>query len=311
MLGRILNAILLGLLLTFPASYMILGREKVSVAERRADLPSNRLLTTSDGDSHIRIHGGNWSPRIVLIHGGTVPMSVWDDYVGPLESAGFQVLRYDLFGRGLSDRIDGAYDRELHVRQLAELLAVLTWDDQPVDLMGFSMGGAIAATFAARYPDRVRNLVLIAPLVDYRDHIPAVAHWPLLGEYFVRVFGVPRAIGRIREMTTGLSGGAALLEDFVAQAETEGFEHLLLSLARTDALSDYRDIYARVGDLQIPTLVFWGGRDAEIPAEHRAALRDRIPGAIVHTVHDAGHAVGVSHDVLLLELMLPWLKRNW
>lgn len=311
MLGRVLNAILLGLVMTFPASYLVFDRETTEVESLRDHLKPNQLITTSDGVSHVHVQGGNWNVRMVLIHGGTVPMSIWDDYLGPLEGAGFQALQYDLFGRGLSDRIDGPYDRALHVRQLAELLASLQWDDQPVDLVGYSFGGAVAASFAARYPDRVRNLVLIAPLVDYRDRIPAVSRWPVLGEYFVRVFGVPQAIGRIRGWAEGLSGGVALFDDFALQTETDGFEDLLLSLARTDALGDYRDTYEKVGKLAIPTLLLSGQNDAEIPAEHMAAIRQRIPDLVFRQVPDAGHEIGVSHDRVLLEIMLPWLQRNW
>ena len=65
------------------------------------------------------------APIVVLIHGGTIPSFVWDKQVKPLTQAGFQVLRYDQFGRGYSDRPSVDYDRAFYQKQLGDLLAAL------------------------------------------------------------------------------------------------------------------------------------------------------------------------------------------
>jgi pimeloyl-ACP methyl ester carboxylesterase len=54
----------------------------------------------------------------VLIPGFSVPYVIWDPTFEDLVEKGFRVLRYDLFGRGYSDRPDAIYDLELFDRQL-------------------------------------------------------------------------------------------------------------------------------------------------------------------------------------------------
>lgn len=79
-----------------------------------------------------------------------------------LAAAGYRVLLYDLYGRGYSDAPKGvAYDPQLYVMQLALLLQHLQW--KSVRVVGFSMGGAIAASFVAAFPELVeRDVVLVA-----------------------------------------------------------------------------------------------------------------------------------------------------
>src|SRR5919109_740116 len=59
---------------------------------------------------------------VVLVHGFSVPFFIYDPTFEFLTRAGFRVLRYDLFGRGFSDRPKARYNIDLFVRQLGELL---------------------------------------------------------------------------------------------------------------------------------------------------------------------------------------------
>jgi len=52
---------------------------------------------------------------------------------------------------------------------------------------------------------------------------------------------------------------------------------------------DTRDVVARLGEIAVPTDVVWGAEDSWIPASAGTTLRDRIPGARLHTLPGAGH----------------------
>jgi len=67
-----------------------------------------------------------------------------------------RVLRYDLYGRGFSDRPDTVYNQTCFDKQLCELLTALG-NDKPINLIGLSMGGAIAIGFADKHPELVAN----------------------------------------------------------------------------------------------------------------------------------------------------------
>jgi pimeloyl-ACP methyl ester carboxylesterase len=80
---------------------------------------------------------------------------------------GCRVMLFDLFGRGYSDSVgDLPFDTRLFVSQMLLVLASspLAWTgDDGFSLVGYSLGGAIAANFAATFPRMVESLVLLAP----------------------------------------------------------------------------------------------------------------------------------------------------
>jgi pimeloyl-ACP methyl ester carboxylesterase len=111
--------------------------------------------------------------------------------IAALGEAGFRVIRYDLYGRGFSDRPNVKYDAELYDRQLTQLLDGLRITT-PVDLAGASMGGPIAAAYTCSHPARVRTLSLFDPGYSHGQIMPAKLRLPVWGEYTMAVEIAPR-----------------------------------------------------------------------------------------------------------------------
>ena len=94
------------------------------------------------GVTHYELRGDEEAETVVLIHGNAAPSATWEYTIGPLCDAGFRVLRYDVFGHGLSDRPAlKTYDRRLYTTQLKDLLQRLDIT-LPVGLVGSSQGAA-------------------------------------------------------------------------------------------------------------------------------------------------------------------------
>jgi pimeloyl-ACP methyl ester carboxylesterase len=73
-------------------------------------------------------------------------------------------MTFDLFGRGYSDAPVGVdYDEQLFATQILYVLysSPLSWDR--FSLVGYSLGGGIAVSFAAHFAERIEALVLFAP----------------------------------------------------------------------------------------------------------------------------------------------------
>lgn len=109
---------------------------------------------------------GDGAP-VVLLHGFTLDRRMWDPQIPALADR-FRVIRYDLRGHGASPRPSGPYR---HADDLADLLDALRLD--AVALVGLSLGGGIASSFAATYPDRVRALVLVESALAGVAYSPA------------------------------------------------------------------------------------------------------------------------------------------
>jgi pimeloyl-ACP methyl ester carboxylesterase len=166
--------------------------EHTEINDINQDNVPGKFIRLSRGWTHYEIAGPDKGSVVILVHGFSVPYYMWDHNFHRLARAGFRVLRYDIYGRGLSERPDTIYNRGLFVEQLAELLSALGITE-PVSLVGNSMGGAVAAAFTAVYPEWVEKVVLIDPLCNKRAMGPF--RIPVIGEYLTAAFLVPALPG--------------------------------------------------------------------------------------------------------------------
>jgi hypothetical protein len=103
--------------------YLYLDDEKISLNEQSRSKLGGNFIKLPRGVVHYEIAGPQNGSVVVLIHGFSVPQYVWDPTFDMLTSSGFRVLRYDLYGRGYSDRPECEYNLELYVEQLSQLLS--------------------------------------------------------------------------------------------------------------------------------------------------------------------------------------------
>ena len=124
-----------------------------------------RILPTADGTTlGYRLFRGAAAPRrlIVLLHGVASNMSRWSEFVEHTSlKQTWDLLRPDLRGHGESFS-RGRLSLEIWCRDLRDILDAEGYDQAL--LIGHSLGAQVAVQFAARYPARVRGLVLIDPI---------------------------------------------------------------------------------------------------------------------------------------------------
>jgi pimeloyl-ACP methyl ester carboxylesterase len=250
----------------------------------RARAPGT-FVALPNGQVHVELAGPEDGAPVVLVHGFSVPSYIWDPTFAMLRDAGFRVLRFDLYGRGWSDRPDAIYDRDFFADQLAALMDAHGFARAHV--VGLSMGGAIAGRFTARHPERVDRLALIAPLTLDRDISPL--HLPGVGEWITRVQFLPRlADGQLNDFVEP-ERFAEWPARFREQMGYHGFSRALLSTIRhtmtTSSLADFRVI----GEAELPVLVVWGREDGVVPFDHHAHVLEAIPHATLLAVDGAGH----------------------
>ncbi|WP_248280568.1 alpha/beta fold hydrolase [Aromatoleum aromaticum] len=107
----------------------------------------------------IRIaEAGKGNPETVLfMHGINGHLEAYAKNLVPL-SERFHVVAFDFVGHGLSDKLELDYTPPLLAEQLGELMDALGLDS--AHLSGESLGGWVSAFFAAKYPHRVKRLML-------------------------------------------------------------------------------------------------------------------------------------------------------
>ncbi|SIO51746.1 Lysophospholipase, alpha-beta hydrolase superfamily [Rhodovulum sp. ES.010] len=269
---------------------------------RIADLPS--------GGTHYRWDGPTEGPVAVVIHGISIGSSFMDEVAAILAGMGFRVLRYDLYGRGLSDRPGGAQDRAFFVGQLRALLDYLGFDG-PVTLVGHSMGGAIATAFAAEASHRVNRLVLLTA-AGLGERTPLlfklVRDVPVVGDWLMRVGGglAIRRIARTLGRDQGISG--EVIEAQCAETRYRGFLPAILSslrhFLRDDLAVDHRKV-ARTG---LPVLAMWAEEDEVILRSVPGRLAEINRDAMQVVVPGATHALPVTHVRDIREALREFLR---
>ena len=265
----------------------------------------------SNGITHYELGGNESGEVVVLIHGFSVPYFIYDPTFQFLTQAGFRVLRYDLFGRGFSDRPNVDYNLDLFIQQLADLLDALRFT-RPLNLIGLSMGGPIASAFTVRHPERVNKLVLIDPA-----GAKSIALTPLLKA--TKMPFVAEAVLSLVGSETLIQNAAkdffdpALVEHFKSQykiqMEYKGFRHAILSSIRNGMLGSFIHIYQALGKLGKRMLLFWGREDYTVPFEHSQILREAIPQLEFHVIEKCGHIPHYEKPDAVNPILLKFLRQ--
>ena len=205
-------------------------------------------------------------------------MWTWDRQVPALVDAGFRVLRYDMFGKGMSDSPRGVYDRALYRIQLLDLLNALEIST-PICLVGFSFGGATATNFTAHHPERVERLALVSPVVSFASDnwLVKAIRLPVIGAVILRQVVMKKALSRASRLWDSAENKDHYSQLFVRQMNVDGFEDAFLSFLRSDALEDYSDVYRQVGKMKLSVLLMWGTADEDISERHIRFVNQAVP----------------------------------
>jgi pimeloyl-ACP methyl ester carboxylesterase len=269
------------------------------------------FITLGDGITHYELGGNEEGLPIVLVHGFSVPYFIFDVTFEYLCNSGFRVLRYDLFGRGFSDRPKINYDIHLFVRQLKDLLDTLNL--RKVHLLGLSMGGPVTASFIDKYPEYVLSHTMIDPAgarpIGF-SRLLKVATLSVLGELILGLFGSEGMVKNIASDLFTPELVKSFQEKYKIQMKYKGFKRAILSTIRNNLLDSFLETYKRIGKLHKPTLLFWGRQDATVPFEHSNDILQAIPHTKFHVVENCGHIPHYERPEEVHPILLEFLVRN-
>ena len=248
---------------------------------------SDDMLSLDGWRLHVRDSGPRGAPAVVLIHGFGASLQTWDAWAGVLERT-HRVVRFDLPGSGLSEP-DPAHDYT-DARSLQLLIALMDrLGLARASIVGHSIGGRIAFTFAARHPERVDRLVLVDP-DGFASPGFAYGRAPEVPKLLQAMRWVlPKPVLRMN-LVPAYSDPAFLDDDLVTRYHdlllAPGARQAMLDRMRQTVLVDPRPLLARI---EAPTLLVWGERDAMIPFANSADYVRAIPHARLLAVPGVGH----------------------
>jgi pimeloyl-ACP methyl ester carboxylesterase len=236
---------------------------------------------------HVRESGPKDAPAVLMLHGFGASLHTWDDWAKSL-SANHRVIRLDLPGHGLSEP-DPAGDYT-DARSLQLVLALM---DQlgvaRASIVGHSIGGRIAWTFAARHPQRTDKLVLVAPDgfaspgFEYGKaaEVPAV-----LG---LMRYVMPKSVLRMN-LAPAYANPAVLTDEITTRYHdlmlAPGGRNAMLMRLQQTVLTDPLPLLSSIA---APTLLVWGEADAMIPVANAQDYLRAVKGSRLVTFPATGH----------------------
>lgn len=264
-------------------------RELDDEARKSAD---GEFIRLSSGYTHYELKGEG--EAMVLVHGYATPYFIYDKLFDALTNAGYKVLRYDLYGRGLSDRPDADYTPEFFATQLHELTSAVLGDAR-FSLVGTSMGGSICACFAAKYPEKVRKLMFLAPagMDNFRPPFyMKLCRTKGLGEFvFYKVAGKFLLTGCAKELIYSPHEKDGYIRLFAHAAAYKGFLRSTLSSLRNTILKTQKCTvnYIKASESGVPILCIWGTNDRTMPYYQSARFKEVCPNAKLIAYEGSGH----------------------
>jgi pimeloyl-ACP methyl ester carboxylesterase len=258
------------------------------------------MPTVSVGNSRVKYAVTGSGPTLVLVHGvGKGGQSAFGHLADEFAQRNTVVIP-ELSGSEAAED-DGS---DLTIEMLAEEVSAVIADHgtEPVDLLGFSLGGAVVAATAALHPEQVRRLIPVGGLVQTDLYIKNLIGLTLSQSHD------PVAFGRVLT-STAFSPRYLNTLDSVEEIDKLGAE-LSPSRGRIRQLEllvrvDIRDL---VGKVQAETLVVACNPDGAVPTQHSRDLAAAIPNSS-YVEMDSGHMVVFERPLEFVKLVNDFIHK--
>jgi pimeloyl-ACP methyl ester carboxylesterase len=252
------------------------------------------------------------APALVLVHGlGHWTQAAWNVLV-PLLDPAYRCIAFDLPGFGASEKPDARYDTAFFATVVSSVLDQIA--PPAFVLCGHSLGGYIAANYAASHPERVARLILIAPAGFLRA---ARFVYTLLGSQLARWLFTRRPGRKFVDRTLDRSvfDRASVVpairdEAFAYAAQYE--VRRAFAAVYTGAIQDFRNaehVHTRLRTYTGPILIIWGRHDQYIPIKALGVARTVYTGADVVIAERSGHLPMVEEAPLVAAALARFLAR--
>ena len=284
---------------------LLIENSKKNMGEtERAYAPGN-FVSLSKGLVHYRWFGEKHNDLVVCVHGLTTPSFVFESLAEYYVKIGKCVLVFDNYGRGYSDRPKGKQDKEFFINQLDELLDKLDLNKEKFELVGYSMGGSIASAYAARNPDKLKKLTLLASagMMHNLGFLAKAAKFPIFGRFlFFLFYGLlhKRSTEKERMLTSSVPN---IVERQQNELNFKGFLPSVLASIKGILSSNSYEDHIALKDVNFPILAIWGGVDSVIPISCKDILISWNPKIKNIVIPLGTHSITYTHAQEIIKIV--------
>lgn len=264
----------------------------------------------ANGINHYYEVKGQGQP-IVFIHGAFVDSEMWNPQVEFFCSS-YRVLRYDLRGHYRTGESKlSRYRIETFADDLKSILDQLNIDK--IILCGLSLGGMIAQSFAVKYTEKLRCLILSDTAVSVRltlsdkfQRYVLAPKWLMMS--IIRWMSVPKFINFSIKLAQWTRSSDWFGKD---PTTTEYVRKAMLRIPTSEYLKIYDAIYEfdllELEKITVPTLILNGEGESKSVFRHTKELLKQIPNSKSKIIAGAGHTSNLENPTEFNQLVSEFL----
>jgi 2-hydroxy-6-oxonona-2,4-dienedioate hydrolase len=279
----------------------------VSVWGDLAGAPFRLEFVPAAGMATRSLRVGDGEP-VVLLHGTSSHLEVYSRNVHAIAAGGFAVHAIDMLGHGYSAKPDRDLEVPDYVRHVGDYLDAIGADS--AHLIGESLGGWVAAWFAAEHPERTRSLQLLAS--GGTRAVPAIMDR-------IRTTTTLAATSpdrqHTRERIANLLADPATVDEDLVDARyriyhrPEFVKMLPHLLCMQDMTVRRRNLLRpdRMGRITAPTAIYWGRHNPMGDVTEAEGIHAAIPGSRLTVFEGCGHFPQIEYPERFNDLAVKFL----
>lgn len=252
------------------------------------------------------IQEGQGEEVIVFSHGLLWSHKMFQSQIDFLKKD-YTVIAYDHRGQGQSEVSSGPYDMDMLTIDAMELIDKMV--GKPVHFVGLSMGGFVGMRLAARFPEKVKSLILLETSAS-PEPVENLPKYKLLTG-IVKWFGIiPTVAGTVMKIMFAQSW----LENPKNSDSYKKWIKELQSNKKTITKSVEAVIYRKgieeeIRQIKSPTMIVVGDEDIATKPEKAKFIQMSIPNSVLHMVPRAGHSSCIEKPQEINRLIGDWMKQ--
>lgn len=212
--------------------------------------------------------------KILILHGWAYSIEKWEPFVTSLRNNGFNTELLKI--PGLTEKLDGVWKIDNYVDWLNRKIG-----NKKTILIGHSNGGRILLAFAAKYPEKIKHLILIDSAGIYHDELPI----RLKRFIFQSLAGVGKKFTK----------SDSLRKLLYKLARENDYEKAPTFVRQTMVNLINFDVTESLSKIKIPTLIIWGKEDKTTPPSDGQLMHKLIKESKLHIIKTAKHSPQFTH----------------
>ncbi len=228
--------------------------------------------------------------KVYILHGWAYSTEKWQPFLIELKKHGITAEMLKI--PGLSAPLNSVWELNDYVEWLKK---IIDKEKEKVVLLGHSNGGRILIAFAAKYPEKIKQLILIDSAGIYHNELPI--------RFKRNIFKTLAKIGKKLNNSERIRN---LLYKIAREGDYRKAEPIVRKTMTNLIKVDLRQILSQI---PIPVVIIWGAEDKITPLKDGQLMQRKLTKASLHIIPHARHAPQFSHPEKVAKIVDEFLRK--